>query len=129
MNKYVKYLLVTMLWLLVIFGLYGGINVSYLNWNNSGSCPYISIVPICYVVTIGYALALAGLIISLRPLFLTGWGIFAFIALVGTVFELGTGATCPRSDVGTPLCYFSLALSIAIMVLYFFTSRKTQTAI
>ena len=110
----------------MFFGLYGGLNVSYLNWNSSGACPYISIMPICYVVTVGYALALAGLLISNAPLFLTGWGIVAFIALVGTVFEFNTGATCPRSDVGIPLCFLSLALSIAIIVLYFLAERKTQ---
>ena len=125
---YLKKIVQVVLWGLVLFGLYGGLNVSYLNWNNSGSCPYISIVPICYVVTIGYTLAMVGLVYSKRFLFLTGWGVFALIALLGTAFELNTGLTCPRSSFGTPLCYLSLALSMAIIVLYCITGRITQTA-
>ena len=53
-----------------------------------------------------------------RALFFTGWALVFLIAVTGTGFEITVGETCPSSNSGVPLCYFSLGFCVAIFLLY-----------
>ena len=118
------------LWALVIFGLVSVAKVSIDNMSGL-ACPSLLSVPVCYVVTAAYALMLGSLFIShngcKHHLFCTGWGVAFIIALFASVAELmGSGGVCPStsgglragSDVGIPLCYISLVMLGAILLLF-----------
>ena len=116
------------LWLLIIAGLWGALRVSYTTLTGTAPCPDLAGLPICYLVAIGYLAMLAAQVLSpgklKSRLFYPGWALVFLIAVLGTGSELAIGDVCPRSGSGMPLCYFSLALCLAIMLFYWFTSRS-----
>ena len=110
------------LWLLILAGLWSGIRVSYTTLTGSAPCPDAAGVPICYAVTLGY-LGMLGAQLPMPAqrslwLFSPAWALVALIALVGTGAELIAGDVCPKNSSGTPLCFFSLAFCVAIVVLF-----------
>ena len=111
-----------LLWMLIIIGLWGALSVSYTTVTGAAPCPSFSSIPICYLVSIGYlSMLTAQLSVFDRlkhRLFYPGWALVFIIAVSGTALEFSAGDTCPRNDGGVPLCYFSLALSLAIFILY-----------
>lgn len=121
----------TALWILLAIGFLGALRVSYANFTGQ-VCPQIGIVPICYVVLIGYALMILSLIVKndgcMHYFFCVGWGSVFVIALVGSGAELlGGGGVCPTTSGGSirgassgtiPMCYISLALALLILVLF-----------
>ena len=91
------------------------------------TCPMLGPVPACYLVFVGYIAI--GVSVVLEPLrsgwvFLSGWLPVFLFALFGTSMELLGQPTCPRSDSGVPLCFFSLAIASSLFVA-FFISRRT----
>lgn len=112
-----------LLWILVATGLYGAISISYDTIMNTSPCPSIFGLPICYLVLIGYASMFTNLFMlnsnKHKWLFYFGWSIVFFIAVAGSIFEAAKGDVCPRSGSGFPLCYLSLAFTIAIILLYY----------
>ncbi len=119
------------LWILLGIGFLGAVNVSYANFTGK-VCPAIGIVPICYVVLVAYSLMIISLLVRGNKYktysFCVGWGTAFVIALMGSAAEiLGGGGVCPTTSGGSvrgassnaiPMCYVSLALTIAILVLF-----------
>jgi len=118
------------LWALVIFGFVSVTKVSWDNFNGV-ACPSLLSMPVCYIVTIAYGLMLGSLIVNhngcKHHFFCMGWGIAFVIALLASLAEMfGGGGVCPSSSgglragsaAGIPLCYISLAILIAILVLF-----------
>ena len=111
-------------------GLWGALSVSYTTITGTARCPDLVIIPICYLISIGYLSILVAQIVSpqklKRRLFYPAWTLVFLVAVSGTGFEIAVGNTCPRNSSGVPLCYFSLALSISIIFFYQLTIN-TQT--
>ncbi len=89
------------------------------------ACPMLGPVPACYLVFLGYAAML--LAVAFNPLrtlwlFFAGWGPVFFLALSGTVLELFSKPTCPRTDSDTPMCFLSLGVA-SFLIVIFFTAR------
>jgi hypothetical protein len=110
-----------LLWMLIIMGLWGALSVSYTTVTGAAPCPSFSSIPICYLVSIGYlSMLTAQLSVFDRwkhRLFYPAWALVFIIAVSGTFLEFSVGDTCPRNDGGVPLCYVSLALSLAVFIL------------
>jgi len=92
------------------------------------NCPMIGFVPACYVVFAGY-LAMA-FSVTINPkktawLFYPGWVPVFLFAFTGTSLEIMGRPTCPATSSGIPLCYFSLAISIALVLGYLFTRGRS----
>jgi len=121
----------TALWCLVAIGLFGVVKVSYLEITDAASCPNFAGIPICYVVTVGYALMFLSLLLSQKRswkrLFLGGWSITFLIALIGTLLETINGHTCPIGFGWLPLCYVSLALCLVILGLFVAIKKPTPS--
>lgn len=121
------------LWLLILAGLSSGIRISHATLTGSAPCPDAAGIPICYAVTLGYL----GMLVSQLPLparygprlFYPAWAVVALIALVGTGAELIAGDVCPKNDSGTPMCFFSLAFCVMILVLYLADKRVQKQAL
>ncbi len=119
------------LWILLSIGFFGAVSISYSNLSGN-PCPYIWVVPICYVVLIAYGLMIASLVVPhigcKHYFFIAGWGTAFLIALAGSLAEmLSGGGVCPTSGGGSirggntgsiPMCYISLALTIGILLLF-----------
>ena len=118
------------LFILVLFGLLGGLRISYINFIGTNSCPHLGPIALCYVVTLGYLSMLLGLCISKlwfsQVVFWAGWTFVFLIALVGTGFELTITKVCPQGFRSIPLCFLSLALSIIIGLLFKGNSTKSD---
>jgi hypothetical protein len=56
-------------------------------------------------------------------IFYPAWALVFLIAASGTGLEIAVGNACPRNSSEVPLCYFSFALSIAIIFFYIFTAN------
>ena len=123
-------LLTFILWALVLFGFVSVLKVSIDNYRGL-SCPNLIILPVCYVVTIAYALMLGSLMINHHGckhyFFCIGWGVAFAIAFLASLAEaFGSGRVCPTSSGGLravsvdgiPLCYISLFILVCILILF-----------
>lgn len=129
MNK--RKIIDSALWVLLAIGFLGAVKVSYANFTGK-VCPSIGVVPICYVVLIAYALMIASLLVRHHGykhyFFCAGWSTAFVIALVGSAAEVfAGGGVCPTTSGGSlrgasngsiPMCFVSLALTVAILVLF-----------
>ena len=117
---------------LVILGvaamaLYRLLPVVLSQWQGTKPCPAAGPIPACYIVGLGYAvMGIAALVGPARAgwLFLTGWLPVFLLALSGTALELAGQPTCPLTPSGTPLCYYSLAITGLILLPAFLITRR-----
>ena len=123
MSKRLNQALYLSLMILVIFGLWGALKVSFDTFTAKAPCPDVGGVPICYLVTVGYLSMFLSLLVSTSKrasgVFYLGWGLVLIIALIGVITEIALGDICPVNEQGIPLCYLSLALCLLIAGLYF----------
>ena len=112
---------------MVAFGTYSSGRLAWREWSTGEACPAIGSVPACYVAFIGYlfmAIALIGVskVPWLGNAFYTGVVIAGGLALLGSILELVKGNVCPRIG-SVPMCYISLAMSLLIGALFYFTTK------
>ncbi len=101
--------------------------IAFRQATGTAPCPALGLLPACYVVLLGYALIGASVFIrtGLRtPLFAAGWMPVFGLALMGSSMEVFGYEACPRSADNIPTCFFSLALTIGLIVA-FFVERKS----
>lgn len=122
----------TLLWGLLLIGLYGAISVSWQTFSQISPCPAVAGIRICYVVLTCYLLMALAQFIPVSKmqsiLFYNAWAIVFGLALFGTVLEIGNGNTCPKSSTGFPMCYASLMIS-TLIGLSFWYKRGRQAAL
>ena len=112
--------------LLAAFGAYSGLNLSLGHFHTGDVCPMIGPVAACYLVFIGYVLAMIAPWIPVkfgRPAFWIGWTPVAGLATFGVVLELTQGDVCPKAG-GVPQCFYSFALAAIVLVLWIVHQRK-----
>ena len=123
---------------LVLYGFIGALLISIQNFQGN-TCPHLLSIPVCYVVLVAYGLMLVALLVPhkgcKRHSFSIGWGMAFIIALLASIAEFFTvGAVCPTAQAGSmragsnlnviiPTCYISLALLVAILILFIKTSN------
>lgn len=118
--------------LLVLYGFFGALIISYQNFQ-AKACPHLFSIPVCYVVLAAYSLMLMSLVVPHKGckhhFFSIGWGVAFIIALLASIAEFFLmGGVCPTAQAGMrggsnlsvviPTCYISLALLVAIFVLF-----------
>ena len=85
--------------------------------------------PACYLVSVCYAaMGLAAVLWNkrLNGLFFAGAAPVILLALTGTSLELSGRPTCPRSEIGLPLCYLSLIAGIMMLVVFLFALKRER---
>lgn len=90
-------------------------------WKGGDACPKLGPLPACYLVVLCYALM--GLAAAINPrrlnwLFFIGWLPVFALALTGTTLEILGHGTCPVSDSGVPMCYYSLSLAAVLLPVF-----------
>ncbi len=112
-----------------IYVLSGIIPISITHAHAGNACPMIGPIPACYIVSICYAaMGIASLLWAkaLNWLFFAGAAPVILLALAGTSMELMGRPTCPMSGTGTPLCFYSLAVGIAMLTIFLVALKMEQ---
>jgi hypothetical protein len=97
------------------------VRVSIAQWQTGDACPLVGPIPACYVVSISYAaMGMASLLWTkpLQWLFFAGATPVILLALAGTYFELLGSPTCPVSNAGSPMCFYSLAIGLSMLIVF-----------
>jgi len=108
--------------ILLLFVLYSSFKLSVKDWKQKNVCPKIMGIPACYIVFVCFTAAFIchGLntCISSRMYFIC-IGIPGIIALIGSVTELSGKTICPKTDLGVPMCYYSLGFCVILLLTKF----------
>ena len=127
MSNLIPLLLQTVQYALVGIGLYGALNVSYLTFTGEAPCPGVGGIPICYLVSFGYLLIFVAQLPKAltwrNRVFAAGWLLVFVIALFGVAAELFYGDICPKNNLAVPLCFVSMGLVIAILLIQILKSK------
>jgi hypothetical protein len=106
--------------LLVVFAI-GLIGSGSLVWNeimHSNVCPILLGIPAWYIILACFAIPF---VMHLRKkgtvIYYAFAGLAFVIALVASIMQFTGSGECPKTEGGTPMCYFSLALFSSIVIL------------
>lgn len=105
---------------ILIFAVYGGIDLSLTDFRQKDVCPKILGIPACYLVLLFFSLTLAAHVLPFtrKDLFYIIFLTFPFLlAVSGTLSELTGTVVCPRTPGGTPMCFISAAICSALLIL------------
>ena len=121
MNQPLQLIFRTTIALISIFVVVRFSPVVLAEWNDGNACPKLGPLPACYLVVFCYALIGVVAAINprrLNPLFFIGWLPVFAMALTGTSLEILGHGTCPVSDSGVPMCYYSLLLAVVLLPMF-----------
>lgn len=106
---------------LLLFSIYGSLTLSITDFNEKDVCPKLIGIPACYLVLISFIfVALVHLLKNTFKRNLWYYLCIAFpflLALSGTLSELSGKVVCPRTSGGIPMCYISLGICTALILL------------
>ncbi len=105
---------------ILLFAIYGAVNLSIVEFKKQGVCPKVFSVPACYIVLGAFLLVLLSHVLpgsSKNIAYYIFLSIPFLLALGGTLTELSGKVICPRTPGGTPMCYISLGICITLIVL------------
>jgi hypothetical protein len=105
--------------IICIVGFLGGLSISYNNFMTINTCPKIGLLPACYLVTIGYALMFIATLYKNKMIFLMASMPVLALASFGSIMAILGHDTCPKTDTGIPMCYFSLIMVILVIASFF----------
>ena len=128
---------------LILVGLWGAGKLSFEQYQTGEACPVLgNFIPACYIAFGGFILITLGVVLSFLPAGAEGvsvinsWGRYMFwggitvaggLAAIATVMEFVKGDVCPTIG-SIPMCYISLALCVAIAVMFVFSFPVARLA-
>ncbi|WP_379952764.1 hypothetical protein [Dokdonia sp. R78006] len=116
-TKITYYLIVVLL----IIGLYGAGTLVIDELATGDSCPKILHIPMCIVVLVCFLVPLvAHLLKKWNVLYFLFAGLAFGIAFIASIMQYLGEAECPKTESGTPMCYYSLVLFSSIIGLRIF---------
>ncbi|SFW60618.1 hypothetical protein [Cellulophaga fucicola] len=115
----------TLFWvinMLFLIGLFGAGSLVITEFTTGDGCPKFGAVPACLIILICFILPfISHLFKKWNLIYFLFTGIAALIALVASVMQFISNAECPKTDLGIPMCYISLLIFTALIIL-----KKTQ---
>lgn len=102
----------------LIIGLLGAGELVLEEFKTGEGCPKIIGIPMCLVILVCFVVPLiAHLIKKWNILYFLFTGIAGSIALVASIMQFTGNTECPKTDLGTPMCYYSLLLFSSLILL------------
>lgn len=105
--------------ILLFYVSFSSIELSADNWAKKKECPKILGIPACYIVASNFVLAaichLLNTLVS-NQIYFVFIGIPGVIALIGSITELTGKTICPKTASGKPMCFYSLAFCVALII-------------
>lgn len=103
---------------LLLFTIYGSLNLSIAEFRNKDVCPKVIGIPACYIVLVFFALVLAAHLFGKNKFWYYILIAVPFLlALGGTLSEFSGKIVCPRTPGGTPMCFISLGMCVLLILL------------
>ena len=107
--------------LIIIFFLIGMVGASSLvleEIRTGEGCPKFGFVPACYIILAFFVLPfIAHIFKKWNVIYFLGTGFALIIATVASIMQLTGNAECPKTDGGTPMCYYSFLIFASLIVL------------
>ena len=109
---------------ILIVGLVGSGKLVLEEFASGNGCPKILYIPMCVVIFICF---LIPLVVHYKRkkhfIYFIFTGIAAGIALIATTLQIMGKGECPKTSLGTPMCYYSLLLFSILIVLKYIGLR------
>ncbi|MCC1483161.1 hypothetical protein [Winogradskyella immobilis] len=103
---------------ILLIGLYGAGGLVVEEFKTGEGCPKIMQIPMCLVVLICFAVPfIAHLLKKWNIVYFLFTALAGAIALVASIMQFSGNAECPKTDSGTPMCYYSLLLFSSLIIL------------
>ena len=99
-------------------GVYATFGLVWEEIQTGNGCPKIWIIPACVIVLLCFLIPLiAHLLKTHNTLYFIFTALAGAIALVASIMQFSGNAECPKTDSGTPMCYYSLLLFSSLIIL------------
>lgn len=123
MNK----ILNTLLILLFIIGISGAGWLVSKEFSQAHTCPYLLGIPACIVILVCFLIPLiVHLLKRYNEIYFFFTGIAAVIAVTASLLQLTGNGDCPKTNGGTPMCYYSFLLFASLIIIKL-VLRKNNT--
>lgn len=114
MNKRLTYILIL---IILLIGLYGAGVLVIEEFLTGEGCPKIIYIPVCLVVLICLVIPLGVHVLKKwNLLYFLFTGLAGSIALIASTMQFTGYTECPKTDSGTPMCYYSLLIFSVLVV-------------
>ena len=103
---------------ILIFGIYGAGSLVIEEFKTGNGCPKVINIPMCLVILICLIIPLIVHVLKKwNTLYFLFTGLAASIALTASIMQLMNTAQCPKTTLGTPMCYYSLLIFSSLIIL------------
>lgn len=118
-------------WLLLFvfsIGILGAGLLVYDEIKTTNVCPKLLGIPACYIILTFFIIPFFTHIVKGKNvIYFLFVGIAFVIALVASIMQFTGLGECPKTDNGTPMCYYSLLLFTALIFLKIVIIKKQKT--
>jgi hypothetical protein len=109
---------------IIILGLFGAGKLVYKEILTRQGCPKIMYIPMCFVVLICFIIPfIAQLLKKWNDLYFLFTGFAGIIALIASIMQFTENAECPKTNSGTPMCYYSLVVFSSLIFLKIYSLK------
>ncbi len=122
------YKLITyLIFVILIIGLLGAGSLVVEEFKTGEGCPKILGIPMCLVILICFIVPLIALLLKKwNILYFLFTGLAGSIALIASIMQFTGHAECPKTNSGTPMCYYSLLLFSSLIILKIYQLKLTN---
>jgi len=115
--------------LLLVFtiGILGAGSLVWKEVTQGDICPKLIGIPACYIILTCFVIPLLGHLLKWNNgIYFMFTGLAFIIAFIASIMQLTGNGDCPRTENGTPMCYYSLALFSVLFFSKIIHIRKTN---
>jgi len=112
---------------ILIIGVYGAGGLVVEEFKTGEGCPKIMGIPMCLVILICFLVPLiVHLLKKKNVLYFLFTGLAGSIALIASIMQFLGYAECPKTSLGTPMCYYSLLLFSSLITLKIYHQKPNK---
>jgi len=119
----------SLIYIILVLGLIGSGSLVFEEIRTGEGCPKLWVIPMCMVIFICF---LVPFIVQMakkwNSLYFIFTGLAASIALIASIMQFTGNGECPKTDSGTPMCYYSLILFSTLIILKIKLSQQLKNS-
>ncbi len=121
--KIINFLLVTVF----AIGILRAGNLVLRELEHPNTCPTLLGIPACYIILACFIIPFISHFYNRNNIIYFVFTGFAFIvALVASIMQFTNTGACPKTENGTPMCYYSLLLFTSLIVIKVLHSKRLK---
>ncbi|GAA3649732.1 hypothetical protein [Flavivirga jejuensis] len=122
-----KTLIYYVILIILIIGLFGSGGLVLEEFKTGEGCPKIMDIPMCLVILICFLIPfITHLFKKWHVLYFLFTGVAGSIALAASIMQFTGHAECPKTALGTPMCYYSFALFSSLIILKIYHQKPNK---